>query len=252
MSISFKNPASIPPPIPPVVRGTERYFTIDSRKVSYREYWNISPFGILITWPAKLFRARLKFVSGMALRETQREIEVSENFLTPEVRHKLQGPMNDCLRLGFHSPRYFHSVTRLGETDCFVVAMLHPSTQFVIRLFCTISVAPNVRVVKVTVALLSELQDKTYLVTVDTKPRFLAIPEAKIQRIVGGSVQALVKLHKNGLTKLQASNPPRVINTPGLLDEVSDRYEKMCNDFGFKRGIYVMLQPHELVSMPPR
>jgi hypothetical protein len=202
--------------------------------------------GILFTWPAKVFGKRMKFTSGMVLRESQRETEILVSAITPEVWEKLQQPMEQCLQLGFHLPRYFHSVTRLGETQTYYIAMLHTSGRFTIRLYCTIAVNPTLRIVNRSFALLSQLKDKTFLVTVDTKPRFISMPEVKVHRVFGGKVQALFHLHGRKVAELEVTNPPQLVATHERLDQDWDRYEKMRNDFGFKRGIYVMMRPDEL------
>jgi len=223
-----------------------KYYKLDSRKVTYGEYWNITrSINVIIPWTAKLLGIPMKFASGLPYFETVRDLEVSETEFSPRGRQRLQALMDKCLDLGFHSPRFFSYVSMKGDLRTSFIAMLHPSGATV-RLMYSVALKVQPPKEKLLVVLLSELRDGTFFFTSSQRKQFLNAPNIVANRLVGASPERLVESHLKKLSELPMSNPPKPVTTPEMLDDVWDRYEKESREFGMQRGIYVWMTPEEV------
>src|SRR5215207_2208925 len=111
------------------------YYKVDGRKITLREYWNISrSWTALVAWIAARLGAPID--SGVAFRqpESVAVMEVPESELSPQARAKLQPLLEQCLQLGFHSPRYYLHESVRREVRTFFIAMLHRSGEYTLRL----------------------------------------------------------------------------------------------------------------------
>lgn len=226
----------------------KRYYRLNSLKVTFREYWNLTrSWQVIIPWTAKLLRLPMTFSSGMPSFESVRELKVPEEAFPAADRERLQPLLDLCLRMGFHSPQFHAYTTLRGETHTSFVALLHPSGA-ALRLMCVVAGNVHPPKVKLVAVLLSELSDGTFFFTSDQRPQFLLAPGIRANRLPGASLARLVDSHLGLLAQLAVRNPGRPMNSVEALDKVSDRYERLCRDFGMKRGIYVWMQPEELAG----
>src|ERR1043166_4512676 len=121
------------------------YYKVDRRKITLREDWNIARSGKAFgAWISARLGARTQ--SGVAFRQPESvgEMEIPERELSPEAQAKLKPLLEQCLELGFHSPRYYahENLRRDGRTS--FIAMLHRSGEFTLRLMHSLvsSVSP--------------------------------------------------------------------------------------------------------------
>jgi hypothetical protein len=106
----------------------KKYLKLDSRKLSYGEYWNVlHSWKVIIPWTAKLLNIRMNFTSGLPYFESYREITVSEEQFPARAREKLQPMLDQCLKRGFHSPLYFEYQAMHRDTGTSSIALMHPS-----------------------------------------------------------------------------------------------------------------------------
>jgi hypothetical protein len=119
-------PTPTPPPLPPQPPSPPHapqgkpaslpdYYQTDSRRISLREFWNIEPtWKVLIPWLLGRLNIRMPPGSGFQMPEHVREIEVAESALSEEARSSLAPRIEECLALGFHSPRHYelHTLRR--------------------------------------------------------------------------------------------------------------------------------------------
>src|SRR3954470_1449168 len=112
----------------PTPQTMNRYYKLDSRKVTFGEYWNIvrSPM-VIIPWIAKLLGIPMKFSSGMPDFDSVRQLEVPEAEFSERARQKLQPLLDKCLAMGFHSPRFFTYENMRRDARISFIAMLHES-----------------------------------------------------------------------------------------------------------------------------
>ena len=225
-----------------------KYFKLDSRKVTYGEYWNIvRSVTVLIPWTAKLLNIPMKFGSGIPCIESVRELEVPEGEFLVRARMKLQPLMDKCTQMGFHSPRFFTFESMRRDTRISFIALLHPSGATV-RLMHTLGLKVQPPKEKVQVVLLSELRDGTFFFTSDQRKQFLSSPGIVANRLIGASAERLLESHLQKLKDLPMSNPPKSVTSVEMLDDVWDRYEKHAREFGLQRGIYVWMTPEEVAK----
>ena len=153
-----------------------KFYRLDSRKLTYGEYWNISrSWQVIIPWTAKLLGIPMKFGSGMPHFESVRELEVPAADFSLAAHEKLQPLLDKCLAMGFHSPRYFTYENMRRDTRTEFIALLHGSGATV-RLMYSRSSQGTVTKEKILVVLLSELLDGTYFFTSDQRKQFLSAP----------------------------------------------------------------------------
>ena len=225
-----------------------KYYKLDSRKVSYGEYWNIvRSVNVLIPWTAKLLNIRMNFMSGLPYFESVRDLEVPEPECLARAREKLQPMLEQCQRMGFHTPRFFTYESMRREVRTSFIALLHPSGATV-RLMHTLSLKVQPPKEKLLVVLLSELRDGTYLVTSSQRKQFLSAPGIVVNRLIGASAERLLESHLQKIKELPMSNPARPVTSAEMLDDVWDRYEKKSREFGMQRGIYVWMTPEEVAA----
>ena len=226
----------------------KRYYKLDSRKVSFGEYWNItrSPM-VIIPWVAKLLGIPMKFATGLPDFDSVRDLQVAEEDFSPQARTKLQPLLDQCLAMNFHSPRFstYESMRRDVRTS--VVALLHESGATV-RLMHSITYKSSPPIEKILVVLLSELSDGTYFVTSSQRKQFNNAPNIIVNRLIGGTPEELLNSHLAKLAGFSGSNPPKPVQSIEELCELEDRYEKYCLNFGFQRGIYVWMTPEEVAK----
>ncbi|MBM3847263.1 MAG: site-2 protease family protein [Verrucomicrobia bacterium] len=188
----------------------------------------------------------MKLGTGFALPESVRELEIPQSDVSPEAAAKLQPMLEQCLQLGFHSPRCYRHET-LGRGICtHFISMLHRSGQFTLRLMHTQSRNVSPPVENVLAVLLSELKDGTYFFTSDQRPRFAEPPAILSIRLVGEGLPKLIRSHEEKLAQLVLRNPPKLVQSQQALEEVWDRYEQVVLDFQLRRGLYVPMAPGEV------
>src|ERR1051325_4043598 len=110
------------------------YYKVDSRRITLGEYWNIYPsWKILIPWLAARFHVETHAGAKFRRPQATRELEVSETQFPPQAGALLQPLLDQCLQLGFNSPRYYTFETLRRESRTSFISMLHSSGQFTLR-----------------------------------------------------------------------------------------------------------------------
>jgi Zn-dependent protease len=222
------------------------YYKIDGRKITLREYWNIArSWRALLAWIAARLGAPLQFGTAFRQPDSVRELQVADSEFSPQAKAKLHSLLEQCLQLGFHSPRYYSFETIRRDTRTSFIAMLHHSGEFTLRLMHSLATNATPPVENVLAVLLSELNDGTFFFTSDQPASFKSTPGILNNRLIGGTPPQLIQSHQRKLVELGARNPPRPVRSAESMDEVWDRYEKVSLDFQVSRGIYVRMTPEE-------
>lgn len=225
-----------------------KYYRLDSRKLSYGEYWNMTcSWKVIIPWAAKLLGIPMKLGSGMPHFESVRELEVAEADFSEQAREQLQSLLDTCLAMGFRAPRYFTYETMLRTTRISFIALLHGSGATV-RLMHSQSSLGTIAKEKIAVVLLSELRDGTYFYTCDQRPQFRSAPGILANPLVGARPEQLLEAHLQKLAEFQAGNPAKPVDSAEQLDDAWDRSENRSREFGMQRGIYVWMTPEEVAA----
>jgi Zn-dependent protease len=220
-----------------------KYFQLDSRKVTYGEYWNIvRSWKVIIPWTCKLLNIRMNFMSALPYFESVRELEVPEEEFSGRAREKLNPLLEECRKLGFNTPVFFTYESMHRDVQTSGIALMHSSSA-TIRLTHTLGFKVNPPKEDVRIFLLSQLRDGTFLATSSQRQQFLNPPAVIINRLVNAPLEKLIELHLRSLAELPMNNPVKGVTTADSLNEIWDQYEKLSRDFGMQRGIYVWMTP---------
>lgn len=223
------------------------YFKVDGRKITLREYWNLSrSWKAIIPWIGARLGAPMQFGNGFGLPESVREMEIPEGELSAEAKTRLQPLLDQCLQLGFHSPRYYRHESLRRDVCTQFVSMLHDSGQFTLRLMHSMASNVSPPIVNVLAVLLSELSDGTYFFTSDQPPKFNGPKGILNNRLIGADPLKLIQSHQEKVAQLALRTPPKLVKSQEALEEVWDRYEKLSLDFQLNRGVYVRMAEHEV------
>jgi len=223
------------------------YYKVDTRKLSLRELWNIRPtWKILIPWIAARFGISLTPANGFKIPDSVAEIEVAESEFPPQAIASLQPALDEALKYGFSSPRYYCFESLRRDTRTSFISLLHRSGEFSLRLMHTMSTKISPPHENRVTVLLSELNDGNYFVTSDSKPKFRPIPGVVVNRVIGAPVSQLLESHEKHLSEIRWQNPAKPVRTLESLDDTWNRYEKFSNNFSIQRGLYVKMSPEEV------
>jgi Zn-dependent protease len=224
------------------------YYRLNSRKLTYREYWNMAgSWQVIIPWTAKLLNVPMNFLSGLPFFESVRELEIAESDFPAEAREKLQPLLDQSRQIGFDVPRFYTYESMRRESRTSFIALLHPSGA-TLRLMYTVAMNVHPPKGKLLAVLLSELSDGTFFLTTHQKPQLLSAPGILTNRVLGADPARLVESHLQKLGEFKSSNPALQIESVEALDALWDRYEKSSREFGVKRGLYVRMSPEEVAA----
>ena len=222
------------------------YYKVDGRKITLREYWNIArSWKALVAWIAARLGTPMQLSIGFRQPDSVRELEIAESEFSPQAKAKLQPLLEQCLQLGFHSPRFYSFETIRRDTRTSFIAMLHRSGEFTLRLMHTLATNATPPVENVLVVLLSELKDGTFFFTSDQRAKFKTPPGILNNRLIGGTPLQLIQSHQRKLAELGVRNPPKSVRSAEAMDDVWNRYEKVSLDFQVGRGLYVRMTPEQ-------
>ncbi|HEY1788796.1 MAG TPA: site-2 protease family protein [Verrucomicrobiae bacterium] len=226
----------------------KKYLKLDSRKLTYAEYLNIvRSWKVIIPWAAKLFNLPMNFTSGLPYFESLRGLVVPEEQIAARARETLQPMIEQCQRLGFHSPLYSEYQTLHQETSTSTVTMMHPSGA-IARPAYTVSLKVQPPKESRGCYILSELRDGTFLVTSNRRQQFFSAPGIVANRFVGAGPEKLIEFHLKKLAELPLANPAKRTISIDDVYGICDRYEKQGRDYGLQRGIYVLMNDEETAA----
>ncbi|HEV2329984.1 MAG TPA: site-2 protease family protein [Verrucomicrobiae bacterium] len=223
----------------------KKYLKLDSRRLSYAEYWKIvRSWKVIIPWTAKLLNIPMNFISGLPFFESLRELTVPEEQFSARAREKLQSMLEECQTLGFDSPIFSEYQSMHRDACTSTITVMHLSGA-VARLTYTVSLKMQPPRENTLCYILSELRDGTFLVTSNRRQQFFTAPGILINRLIGAKSDKLVEFHLQKLAELPLSNPAKRISSTDEMYDLCDRYEKRGRDYGLQRGIYVVMNDEE-------
>ncbi|MBI3867571.1 MAG: site-2 protease family protein [Verrucomicrobia bacterium] len=226
-----------------------QYLKVDSRKITFREYWNLAPsWKVLIPWVAKLLRIQMRFGSGTPVIESVKQLEVDLSSLPSETIDRLQPLIEEALSAGFEAPRYFLLETLRRETRTTFAALRHRTGQHSIRLMNSASMQVHPPISRTITVILSRLANGGFFFTSDQKPTFRSPPNVLSNHVAPQSPREMLKRHQERLSELTVNGPALAMEDDGAMDELWDAYETTARDFGIARGLYVMMSPEDVAA----
>ncbi len=227
---------------------TTRYYRLDNRRITYAEYLRIvRSWKVIILWVAKLLNIQLRARLGWPYFESVRDMEVQEADFPARAREQLQPLLDQWMKLGFHSPRFFTFESICGETQASFISMFHNSGT-ALRLLHRVNANVTPPKEKLQAVLLNELRDGTFFLASDRRPESISVPGTVGNHLLKATPEQLLAFHRQKLAELPIGNPAQPAATPDLQDDLWDRLEKRLRDYSFQRGIFVWMTPEEVAE----
>ena len=223
-----------------------RYYKTDSRKISFREYWNISSgCGFIAAWLCKIFGIPLKLTDGIPELVSFRERVVEARLVPSEIAAKLNSGIIDLQMLGFDQFWFYTSKDSLIGGLAYGVQALHSSYKTIGKIIFASYRARESSLL----AFVSELTDGTFLGTTNNKQRFNNPPGYYVQRRLHATATQLWELHQNRLAALSQINSPKTISNFDQVVVFEDETSRMSYEDKIARGIWVEMTDSEVMAL---
>ena len=223
-----------------------KYYKTDSRRISFREYWNISSgFGFMAAWLCKIFGVPLKLADGIPELVSFRERVIEAQLVPSGIAAKLNSGIIDLKKLGFDQFWFYTSKDSLIGGVAYGLQTLHSSYTTIGKV---IFVSYRGREC-VVVAFVSEPTDETLLGTTNNKQRFNNPPGYHVQRRLHATATQLWELHQNRLAALSQSNSPKTISDFDQVVMFEDKTSRMSYEHKIARGIWVEMTESEVMVL---
>jgi len=228
---------------------TMTYYKTDSRKISFREYWNLSRGGsFLFAWLCKVLGIPLNLTAGIPGPLSFRENVAEESVIPSGILAKLNSGVLELSKLGFNQFWYYTLKNSLMAGAAFGVQALHPSKIATGKIVFA-SIGPRESLAFV---FGSPMHDGTFLGTTNNRPQFNSPPGYIVLRRVGANAAELWKLHQDRLAELAAANPPKAVRNFDGVVELEDETARMIYADRVARGIWVEMTDSEVVALRAR
>jgi len=220
-----------------------KYYKTDSRKISFREYYNISAgIGFAFAWLYKIIGIPLKLTDGIPEPQSFRDNIVEAGTIPPPILAKLNSGILDLKQIGFDQ-FWFYTLKNslIGGRSCGVQA-LHSSRKTVGKI---IYVSYKERQ-SFLFAFISELNRGEILATTNHRPQFNTPPGYVVFRCVGANATQTVQFHQNKLEEREEDNPPKMIANLDQVVALDDKTSRMSFEDKTSRGVWVEMTDSEV------
>jgi Zn-dependent protease len=234
------NSGQPPKPLAPVIQAVRepRFYRIDSRAVTLREYAWGHPAAVLVGAVTRLLRLRLPSSTDDPCVEWLAPFEIDEAALEGEARGKLQPLVEELQALGFHSAIHHLVEDDLHHTDTWLVTLAHESGRAWARIHIRrwTFTAPHKE--RLFTEIVTPFANGRFLWTLSSKPDMQAPPACQLLRKAGARPSELWSLHQAALQKAAG----RAITPVGTADAVRqslERHHAAVRGFHVRRGVFV-------------
>jgi hypothetical protein len=226
--------------------GAMKYYKINSRKISFGEYWHISSgSGFLIGWLGKLLGIPISFSKGIPEPQPFRENIIEANAIPPGVLKKLNSAVLDFRQLGFNQFWFYTLKNSLMAGSAYGVQALHSSHRTMGKI---IYVSFKTRESFV-LGFLCELNDGTIFGSANRKQDFNNPPNFIVQRLPGANASQLWELHQKTLAGFDHNNPPKIIAGFDQVAAFEDKTARLNHEVKIGRGILVEMTEAEVAAL---
>jgi Zn-dependent protease len=224
---------SAPPPPPPV------FYTINSTKVSHREYWWGRPNPMVLTgWLTKWLRVRIPSSTDDLNVESLRPFEASDDAaIPPDARDRMTPLLNDLLGLGFGSPVFHVIDDPMNSTRSYLATLLHPSGKAVARVHDRVWYVRVPAKRRTFVAFISQRGDGTVLVTSGARKDMTWPASVDLEYHTGAPTAELWAEQQRRLGG--STMPVTPITTREQMLAAAERHHALLRDHHLRRGVFV-------------
>ena len=235
-------------PIPEVLRpyARRRYIKVNSLKISYGEYWRLSPGPITFIFVAiaRALGIRMHLASGIPYPDELVHIERNEMSLRAD--EQMMPQHRACTDLGF-THGFWYTVPLLGDQEGYAAVLLGPDSETVAHVIYSRVTTNEVTEEKAATVFVSRFDDGQLWGTTDQKreldspPNFIGSYNPRV------SVKKLFDTHRDRVAKRRESSVSRIARD-GLHQFVIDLSQEET-DFHLKRGVYEFLDRDEFEEL---
>jgi len=224
-------------PVAAPVRGP-RFYRLDSRAVSLREYWWGHPAAVLVGGLTKLLRLRLPSSTDDPCVESLAPFEIEEAALDADARQKLQPLVEELQALGFHSEVHHLIEDDLHHTDTWLVTFAHDSGRAWARVHLRrwTFTAPHKE--RLFTEFVTPFANGRFLWSLSSKPDMQAPPACQVLRKIGARASELWSLHQAALQKA-GGRAISAVATADALRQSLERHHAGVRAFHVRRGVFV-------------
>lgn len=226
-----------------------KFYKLDYRKLSFREYWNLSPnWKGIVAWLMKVLGHPLQDANVYPHPSTFKECEVSEAQLPSEAAAAMAPACREIRGLGFHSPQWVYIPSVRGNVETIAGTFLHPSGQVIARVMYSKATSGSVSIVLVSTFLITPLKDGRQLVTTNQRPTLRVPGTSLVKRKIGAAPSVLHQLHMWRVRNLPPGAELREVKTAEQRDLFIEQNEREAFEFHQRRGLYVALTDEQLTE----
>ena len=225
------------------------YFTVDPAKISFREFWNLSPgLNGVVAWLLSKLRLLKTLGDGTIIPERISELRVDPALIPEDAHDRLRPFLVESEAVGFYGPVYHRLVSSRHLTESFMVSMLHSSGAAMIRHFYTVSRATNPPTRKCHSAIITPTREGAFLVSTGAKPGFRTAPGVEIVRLAGAGTPRVWELHQKALALFRLKHLIPEMRTQVDCEVLADLYEARTREFLEGRGVFRRMTTEEIAS----
>jgi hypothetical protein len=213
------------------------YYTLDSRKLSYAEFWRITrkPASFLVAAIAKVLGAKINFKSTVARVDALTILQVAD---VPEhVRNALAGILSQCQAQGLQLQFWYTVPPVRQDAEGYGAAMLSSDGTIVANvLFARVGATQR------TVFGFTSLQSGGRLIATSGEPkRFNTPPQLNGEHMPGSAFDAVLARHRQRITDRGGDGVLRVPASD--VASVILALNNLHIDYQIQRGVYVPAAP---------
>jgi Zn-dependent protease len=227
------------------------HYKLDSRRISFAEYWRLSPslLGVLWMWGAKLLGKKVRLAVGVPGPLPVREMIVDKFEISPEARTIFGEMEADLASAGLRQSHFLkvkdslmipHAeiscadfVERRGElwARCFVVEQPQPLPK-----------------IKKFVVVFTRLADGRFVIT-SNKPREMKSSTFVIPAyLTTGNIAEVIAEHRRRIEKFRAKPGLLMYRTDAEAEPWIDEYERRGFEESRAEGRYIEMTPEEVAA----
>jgi hypothetical protein len=230
-----------------------KYYALDSRRLSFADYWNlVSPATVLIPWIAKFLGIRIDFGAPNPQPESFGDLLVDPFDLSDTARLKLV-PLIDQLRaLGFHNALFQRLQNPHSTGDNGAAVMLDGTRAIVAKVLWTKTVTGGRVGEACDVYLLSQAENGDWIETTNATNGFAPLSWMHVVKKRGASLQQLWESHSRRLEVLSRTMPVRSFRDQASYESFLDELEVRAFRERLARGAYVQVAAPGIAPAAPR
>lgn len=216
-----------------------QYFRVDGQRLTYAEYWRMSPGFFSFAIAAAMKLVRMPIASEFAIPRIDELTFVDPKSMPPYATHALAKFVRACLDADLR-PQFTYTMPSLdGSSESYSSLFLSEDGRTAAQLIFVRSTDME----KTAIGCLTRLGDRRFLVTTDQPEALRSHPDDDMVRLVGRPPQEILARHAERLAAMTSGD-----RSPIRLDENSLKamilYREQGHiDYHVSRGVYVPIDP---------